>query len=81
MFLLGSKRDPAYVDRVVANSPAAEAGLQPDDLIVSVGGQVIRNVGEFKEAIATAAPEVELELVVKRKNDVLTIKLTPVKAE
>jgi serine protease Do len=81
LFLLGSKRDPAYIDRVVANSPAASAGLQSDDLIVSVAGQVIRNVGEFKSAMATVRPGVEIELVVKRKNDVLTIKLTPVKAD
>lgn len=81
LFLLGSKRDPAYIDRVLPNSPAANAGLQPDDLVVSIAGQVVRNVGEFKEAIATIAPGVAVEVVVKRKNDVLTIKLTPVKAD
>ena len=33
-------RTPPYVDRVVPNSPAAAAGLRPDDLLVMVDSQV-----------------------------------------
>ena len=33
-------RTPPYIDRVVANSPAAAAGLRPDDLVVMVDSQV-----------------------------------------
>ncbi len=81
LFALGTKRDPAYIDRVIPNSPAAKAGLQADDLVVSVQGEVIRNLGEFKQLVSTLPPDAEVEIVIKRKNDVLTIKLTPVKAE
>jgi serine protease Do len=81
LFALGGKRDPAYVDRVVPNSPAAAAGLKPDDLVVSVGGEVIRDITDFKDAIKRLPANVPVELVVKRKNDVLTLKLTPVAAE
>jgi S1-C subfamily serine protease len=80
LFALGSKRDPAFVDRVVPNSPAAAAGLKTDDLILSIAGQVIHDSGEFKTATGALFPDQEIEIVVKRKNDVLTLKLTPAKA-
>lgn len=81
LFALGGKRDPAYIDRVVPNSPAAAAGLRPDDLVVSIGGEVVRDITDFKAAIKTLPPGVEVEILVKRKNDVVSIKLTPVSAE
>jgi serine protease Do len=81
LFALGGKRDPAYIDRVVPNSPAAAAGLRPDDLVVSIGGEVVRNISDFKEAIKTLPPGVEVEILVKRKNDVISVKLTPAAAD
>lgn len=81
LFALGTKRDPAYVDRVLPNSAAAKAGLKADDLVVSIGGEVIHNLGEFKQLVSTLPPDVEIDIVVKRKNDVLTLKITPLKAE
>jgi serine protease Do len=80
LFALGGKRDPAYIDRVLPNSPAAAAGLKPDDLVVSMGGEVIRDVSDFKAAIKQLPPGVEVEIVVKRKDDVLTLKLSPAPA-
>ena len=37
------ERTPPYVDSVVADSPAAKAGLQPDDLIVLVGDTLVQS--------------------------------------
>lgn len=81
LFALGTKRDPAYIDRVLPNSAAAKAGLKSDDLVVSIGGEVIHNLGEFKAIVNTLPADVAIEIVVKRKNDVLTLQLTPVAAE
>jgi S1-C subfamily serine protease len=35
------ERTPPYVDAVVPNSPAAKAGLQPDDLVVLLGERLV----------------------------------------
>jgi serine protease Do len=34
-------RTPPYIDRVAPDSPAAKAGLQPDDLLVMIDSQVV----------------------------------------
>lgn len=80
LFALGGKRDPAYIDRVLPNSAAAAAGLKPDDLVVSIGSELIRDTGDFKEALKTLVPGVEIDVVIKRKDDVLNLKLTPLQA-
>ncbi|HTN77158.1 MAG TPA: S1C family serine protease [Pirellulaceae bacterium] len=81
LFALGTKRDPAYIDRVLPNSAAAKAGLKADDLVMSIAGEVIHDLGEFKSVVSKLPVDAEIEVVVKRKNDVLTVKLTPIKAE
>ena len=40
-----------YIGRVMEGSPAAEAGLQPDDKVISLNGQEIRRIGELREHI------------------------------
>lgn len=81
LFALGGKRDPAYIDRVLPNSPAAIAGLKPDDLVVSIGGEIVRDISDFKEAIKSLPAGQEVDIVVKRKDDVLSLKLTPTQAD
>lgn len=82
LFALGGRKAPAYVDRVLPGSPAAEAGIKNDDLVVSIGGEVVRDAGDFKRLSENLPAGVEVSLEVKRKNDLLTIRLkpTPVKA-
>jgi serine protease Do len=71
IFRLGGKRDPAYVDRVVSKSPAAVAGLKPDDLIVSVGGEKIGTVRQYDQVIALPQDSHEIVVVVKRGKKLL----------
>ncbi len=77
LFPLGGRKSPAYIDRVVPSSPAAVAGLKADDLIVSVAGQVIKDVGDYERVAETLAAGTEVTLEVKRRAELLMFKLTP----
>jgi serine protease Do len=78
LFALGGRKAPAFVDRIIPSSPAAEAGLKEDDLVVTIGGQVVRDAGEFRRIVAGLAIGQEVVVEVKRKNELLSVKLTPV---
>jgi regulator of sigma E protease len=65
------------VAQVAPNSPAAAAGLQPDDRLLSVNGIIIQNSQHLRRLVNLdyAGQEVTIEL--KRDKDVMTVKLTP----
>ncbi|MEX2026605.1 MAG: trypsin-like peptidase domain-containing protein [Pirellulaceae bacterium] len=77
LFALGGRKSPAYIDRVIPGSPAAQAGLKSDDLIVAIDGQVVRDGGDYRRIVETLRPGNEVVLEVKRKNDLLSVKITP----
>jgi regulator of sigma E protease len=52
LFMAGGGRATQTVDEIVANSPAASAGLQPGDRIVAIDGQAIDSPGEIPERIS-----------------------------
>jgi serine protease Do len=60
------ERTPPYVDDVLPGSPAAKAGLRPDDLIVYIDGEQIVSVKAFKEYIGKTRPGMVLKLEVQR---------------
>jgi serine protease Do len=66
LFDIGGRTRPAYVERVRPNSPAAWAGVQADDLVLSVNGDTVATCDELRQAFASAPPGVPLKLVVKR---------------
>ncbi|MCA9267896.1 MAG: serine protease [Planctomycetales bacterium] len=67
----------AYVDRVLPNSPAAAAGLRSDDLIVAIGSQTVHDIREYKKIAATLTPGEGIVLLIKRKNDLIEVPITP----
>ncbi|MEZ6185075.1 MAG: S1C family serine protease [Planctomycetota bacterium] len=71
----------AYVERVVPESPAAQAGVQPDDLVFRLGGRTIRSCRDFDDALEALPAGQEVELVVKRGPRMLTLRLTPEAAQ
>jgi S1-C subfamily serine protease len=81
LFTLAGKGGPAFIDRVLAGSPAAVAGLKPDDLVVSLDGRTVPDVREFERLAASVRPGQEVVLIVKRKQEVLRIMLTAATAE
>ncbi|AEH45936.1 membrane-associated zinc metalloprotease [Thermodesulfatator indicus DSM 15286] len=70
---------PVYipeVGQVLPNSPAAQAGLKPGDLIVAIDGKPIKTWEELSEIIkiATAKP---LKLTIKRGEQEITLVVKP----
>ncbi|MFT4052295.1 MAG: site-2 protease family protein [Microbacterium sp.] len=61
-------------------SPAAEAGLLPGDVIVSVDGTAVDTFAEASEIIQ-ASPDETLAIVVERDGEQLTLEVTPMLAE
>ncbi len=71
------ERTPAYVEDVVAGSPADKAGLRPDDLVSFVDGEPIISIKAFDEFIrrnTRAGTVVRLE--VRRGEALQTVELT-----
>lgn len=61
-------------------SPAAEAGIEPGDVLVSIDGQSVSTFAEAT-AIVQAAPGKTLDLVVRRDGAEKTLSITPIAAE
>ena len=78
LYMAGGGKATSTVDAVLADRPAAEAGLRPGDRIVSVGGATIREASEIPERISSSAGR-PLRLVVER--DGRPVALGPVRPE
>lgn len=61
-------------------SPAAEAGIEPGDVLVSIDGQPVATFAEAT-AIVQAAPGETLDMVVLRDGAEKTLRITPIAAE
>jgi regulator of sigma E protease len=71
------EKNPAEVGQVVSGSPAAAAGIEPGDVIVSVAG---RRVPTWEQFVLEVMPKAnrEIDLVVRRGGTERTLRLTPV---
>ncbi|MBO9626680.1 MAG: site-2 protease family protein, partial [Microbacterium sp.] len=61
-------------------SPAAEAGIQPGDVLVSIDGTPVSTFAEAT-AIVQASPGKPLDVVVRRDGDEKTLSITPIAAD
>jgi len=66
---------------VLQNGPAAQAGIQPGDVITGVNGKAVSNVTELLSAVAGLKPGVAAPLSVTRKDSKTEIAVTPGKRE
>jgi len=81
LFKLSGDKAPAYVDGVAPGSPAQAAGVRKDDLVLSIGQEVVRNCREYDEAVAGLKPGREVRLTLKRGMAILAVTLTPAAPE
>ncbi|MFO7863523.1 MAG: trypsin-like peptidase domain-containing protein [Salinivirgaceae bacterium] len=56
-----------YIDKVNPDGAAAEAGIQPGDVVVRIGSVSIKNVAEFQEQLSRFRPGDKLTVTVMRK--------------
>ena len=66
----------ALVEEVNDRTAAREAGLQPGDVIVSIGGKSTKGTAELQEAITSYSPGDEVEIVFFRDGKKMTAKAT-----
>lgn len=64
------------VAKVMPNSPAEDAGLQPSDLVVRADGRALRSMGDLGDHINDKAGKV-VQLDVERDGKIITLAITP----
>ena len=70
------QRQGILIAQVMNDSPAEEAGLKQGDVILEVDGDKVAKVGSFRNRISLTAPGTEVELLVLRDGDEITIEAT-----
>ncbi|HUG89857.1 MAG TPA: S1C family serine protease [Planctomycetaceae bacterium] len=68
-------RTPAYVDSVLSGSPAAEAGLKPDDLVLFVNEELMQSVRMLNDELGYLEAGDTLRLIVQRGSGLVTVEL------
>ncbi|MDP1562157.1 MAG: trypsin-like peptidase domain-containing protein [Pirellulaceae bacterium] len=71
VFTLSGRSSPPYVDRLVPGGLAAQAGIQADDLIVSVAGEKVTTVSQYIAASEKLTDAEDVVIVVARKKELI----------
>jgi serine protease Do len=71
------ERTPPYVELVRAGSPAEQAGLKPDDLVVYLGENLVHSCKGFREELSRIERDAELRVVVLRGQELVEVVLEP----
>ncbi len=65
------ERTPPFVDQVRDNSPAAKAGVRPDDLILLIDNQVVQSAASLRKELGQREADVDVRLTLLRDNDLV----------
>jgi S1-C subfamily serine protease len=69
-------RTPPYVDRVIPDSPAARAGLQTDDLLVTINAQVAASCRDATKLVERLESDAPVQVAVLRDSEFLEFTLS-----
>lgn len=69
-------KTPPFVDQVISGSPAEEAGILPDDLVVEINGASVASRSAMLAALTRIDRDKLMLLTVQRKAQFLTVELT-----
>ena len=70
-------KEGVIITGVLQNGPAAQAGIKPGDVIVSIAGKKVRDVTQLLSLVSSLKPGVEAAFVVQRKAEQVPVKVTP----
>lgn len=70
------KTQGALITDVMKDSPAASAGLQQEDIIVSYNNTTVENLSSFRNAVSLMAPGTKLSLKVLRDGKIKEVQAT-----
>ena len=73
---VGIRVMPAYVEKVVPDSPAAKAGFEPGDKIVAIDAAPVESFEDLQRIVAPNAWR-ELTFKVERDGETIDVKVTP----
>jgi hypothetical protein len=73
----GEANDGMLLDGVRDGGPAALAGIKGGDKIIRFAGKEIRNVQDYTFVLGELKADTEYEIVVRRGNETLTLKVKP----
>jgi serine protease Do len=68
-------RTKTDVDKVMAGSPAAKAGVHPDDLVVYINGEQVGYIKVFNEIMSKLGPGSRITVEVRRGDKLKTIEM------
>jgi serine protease Do len=70
------REDKLVFIKVDPNSPAAEAGIEEDDVLVRVNGTLVASLLSFRRMMISKKPEEELKIELKRGTKTMNVKVT-----
>ncbi len=71
----GVFRTPPFIEEVRSGSPAHQAGLRSDDLVVYLNGELVTSVKMYKEIMSKTQPGTVIAIEVKRGDKLKTVEL------
>jgi serine protease Do len=69
------ERTPPYVEAVEPNSPAARAGLKPDDLVIYLDGEPVYSTDVFKDLLKRYNPGEKVQIEIRRGDQLTAFSL------
>lgn len=69
-------RTPPYVDEVIADSPAAKAGIQVNDLVSFIDGEPIYSIKSYLEFMSRTRPGGVVRMEVRRGDNLQSVEVT-----
>jgi serine protease Do len=70
------ERTPPYVEEVMTSSPAAKAGIKPDDLVVYLDGEPVVSIAALKEMLMKMRPGTVVKMEIRRGEKLVPVEMT-----